>query len=82
MSLATRMSEDPLAQSGQGGCLYLATSQVHALSVIGSLSLLACVGSVFSTSSLPGRVGGECVFVCEGGEGHRRRGVSVFSGFF
>lgn len=82
VSLVTRTSEDPLAQSGQGGCLYLAASQVHALSVIGSLSLSACVGSVFSTTSLPGRVGGECVFVCEGGEGQKRRRVSVFSSFF
>ncbi len=73
VSPTTQTSEDPWS-IWAGGCLYLAASQVHALSVIGSLSHSACVGSVFSTIRLGESV---CVCVCGGGGAQRKEGISA-----
>lgn len=71
VSPTTQTSEDPPAQSGPGVAF---TSPP--LSVIGSLSHSACVGSVFSTICLPGR--GWCERVCVGGGGSQRKeGIGV-----
>lgn len=72
VSPTTQTSEDPPAQSGPGVAF---TSPP--LSVIGSLSHSACVGSVFSTICLPGR--GWCERVCIGGGGgsQRKEGIGV-----
>lgn len=70
VSPTTQTSEDPPAQSGPGVAF---TSPP--LSVIGSLSHSACVGSVFSTICLPGR--GWCERVCVGGGSQRKEGIGV-----
>lgn len=75
MSPTTQTSEDP-QPIWAGGCLYLAASQVHAPSVIGSLSNSACVGSVFSTIH-PGEGGELCMYVCVYGGDKRKEGISV-----